>query len=115
MVQSNEFMLLFRLEPSTESTPTASEMESMKAKWGAYIGTIAIAEKLVSTHQLGWEGRRITSDLKEEEGIYIVNNITLGGNMVVKAKDMTEAISLAKKCPILQMGGSVEVRNILPM
>jgi hypothetical protein len=35
--------------------------------------------------------------------------------MIVKANTLDEAVEMAKKCPILHMGGSVEVRAIQPM
>lgn len=115
MVQKKEFMLLFRFEPSNDYQPTETEMNEMHQQWGAFIGNIAIQEKLVSTHQLGFEGVQISSDLYISEGIHIANKQTLGGNIIVKAASMSEAVEMAKGCPIIQMGGSVEVRNIQPM
>jgi hypothetical protein len=35
--------------------------------------------------------------------------------MIIKANSVEEATSIAKNCPILHMGGSVEVRDIIPM
>jgi hypothetical protein len=35
--------------------------------------------------------------------------------MVLKADSMEAATELAKNCPILMMGGNVEVREIIPM
>ena len=115
MVQNNEFMLVFRYEPSNDYQPTAAEMNEMHQQWGAFIGNIAIQEKLVSTHQLGFEGKQIAADQSVTEGIYIANNQTLGGNMIVKANTIDEAVEMAKNCPILHMGGTVEVRSIQPM
>jgi hypothetical protein len=115
MVQSNEFMLLFSFEPNFEHQPTEAEMTEMHQSWGAFFGGLAAEERLVSTHQLGFEGKCITADHAVHEGINIVNNITLGGNLVVKADSLDHAVELGKKCPILAMGGSVEVRSIMPM
>ena len=39
----------------------------------------------------------------------------VAGNMVLKAESLEVASELAKKCPILFMGGTVEVRTINPM
>ncbi len=115
MVQKKEFMLVFRYEPQQNYQPTEAEMNEMHQQWGAFIGNIAIQEKLVSTHQLGFEGKQITADLSVSDGIYIADKQTLGGNMIVKANTMNEAVEMAKQCPILLMGGTVEVRNIQPM
>jgi len=35
--------------------------------------------------------------------------------MVVRANTLAEATEMAKDCPILKMGGTVEVRSINPM
>jgi hypothetical protein len=115
MVQKNEFMLVFRYEPNTNYQPTEVELNEMHQQWGAFIGNIAIQEKLVSTHQLGFEGVQISPDKSITEGIYVANNQTLGGNMIVKANNINEAVEMAKNCPILSVGGTVEVRAIQPM
>ncbi len=115
MGQNNEFMLVFRFEPNFTYQPTETEMNEMHQNWGAFIGNISIKEKLVSTHQLGFEGKQIFADKTVAEGIHISNNQTLGGNMIIKANSMEEAVEIAKDCPILLMGGSVEVRVINPM
>jgi len=71
--------------------------------------------KLVSTYQLGFEGKKISADQSTEDGFYIAERQTVAGNMVLKAESMEVATELAKKCPILFMGGTVEVRTINPM
>lgn len=114
MVQKNEFMLVFRYEPKNNYQPTAAELSEMHQQWGAFIGNIAIQEKLVSTHQLGFEGVQITSNQEVTEGIHIAENQTLAGNLILKANSIQEATEIAKNCPILSMGGTVEVRSIQP-
>ena len=114
MTQSKEFMLLFRYEPSNEE-PTREQLQEMQKHWGEYIGGIAMQGKLVSTHQLGFEGKTIFPNLLTEEGFHVAEGQTVGGNIVLKAESIESASELAKKCPILFMGGTVEVRDIIPM
>lgn len=114
MENLKDFMLLFRMQPSNEQ-PTEEQLMAMHQKWGAYIGNIAAKAKLVSTSRLGFEGNKIDSSLSVKSGIEIANNETLTGNMVIKATTLQEATEIAKGCPILAMGGSVEVRNTIPM
>ncbi|MEM9869421.1 MAG: YciI family protein, partial [Bacteroidota bacterium] len=109
------FMLLFRFTPNVEYQPTEQEQAQIKEQWGSFIGNIALKEKLVSTYQLGFEGRQVATDKSVSNGIVVLENTTLGGNMVVQANSLEEASELAKNCPILSMGGSVEVRSIIPM
>ena len=115
MEKKNEFMFLFRFEPSNDYQPTEADMAAQQQAWGAFIGNIAIQERLVSTHQLGFMGKQIFADNSITEGISVLANQTLGGNMVVSANDLDHAVEMAKGCPILQMGGTVEVRDVVPM
>ena len=114
MENLQEFMLLFRFEPSSEQ-PTEEQMQEMGIQWGKFIGTIAMQGKLVSTYQLGFEGKQIASDQSTKDGFYLSESNIIAGNMVLKAESIEVATELAKNCPILLMGGTVEVRNILPM
>ncbi|HMS67188.1 MAG TPA: YciI family protein [Saprospiraceae bacterium] len=115
MESKKEFMLLFRYEPKMDYQPTEAEMNEMHQDWGAYFGGIASEGNLVSTHQLGFEGIQIHADKSTSDGIHLADNQTLGGNLVVSAYSLEEAMEIGKNCPILKMGGTVEVRSILPM
>ncbi|WP_395053220.1 YciI family protein [Flavobacterium sp.] len=109
-----DFMLLFRFEPSTEM-PTTEQLQEMEKQWGQFIGNIAMQGKLVNTYQLGFEGKKIAANQYTEEGFYVAENLMLSGTMVLKANSIEAATELAKNCPILFMGGTVEVRSIIPM
>lgn len=115
MVHKKEFMLLFRFEPSNDYQPTEAEMNEQHQQWGAFIGKIAIQEKLVSTHQLGFIGNQILPSKTIVEGMHIAEKQIIGGNMIVKASSLNEASEMATSCPILLMGGTVEVREIKQM
>ncbi len=114
MTQLKEFMLLFRYEPSNEE-PTQQQLDDMHKHWGDFIGGIAMQGKLVGTHQLGFSGKQITANKDITDGVYVADNHMLGGNMILKTASLEEAAELAKGCPILLMGGTVEVREIIPM
>jgi hypothetical protein len=42
------------------------------------------------------------------------NNLRLVSNIIIRAADYDEALSLAKKCPVLKQGATVEVREVQP-
>jgi hypothetical protein len=114
MTPLKEFMLIFRFQPSNDQ-PSPEQMQEMHKQWGDFIGGIAMQGKLISTHQLGFTGTEILADHSTKDGFHIAEGQMLGGNMVLKAESMESACEMAKKCPILMMGGTVEVRDILPM
>lgn len=114
MENLQDFMLLFRMQPDSQQ-PTAEQLTTMQQQWSAYIGDIAVQAKLISISRLGFEGTIINSNLVVTTGISITSHETLTGNMVIKATSLQEATEIAKSCPVLTMGGSVEVRNTIPM
>ena len=107
--------MVFRFEPDFDYQPTQEEQNVQQQKWGAWIGGIAAQAKLVSTNQLGFEGKQLRAGQSATDDLYISDNKIVGGNMIVRAGSIDEATELAKGCPILDMGGIVEVRNIIPM
>jgi len=115
MEQRKEFMLLFRYEPSSDYQPNEAEINKQNQLWGAFIGNIALMEKLVSTHQLGFEGAQILANKTVVQGPNMADKQLLGGNMVVTVNSLEEATQIAIECPILLLGGTVEVRTITPM
>ena len=115
MENEHTFMMLYRLTPNFEHRPTEEEQTKMQQQWGKFIGTIALKEKLVSTYRLGFEGKQISSDSSVTDGINVLESQVVSGNMVVKAHSLEEATEIAQDCPILLMGGTVEIRKVMPM
>lgn len=108
-------MMVFRFEPQPNYQPTPEEFQSQTELWGNFIGGLAVEGKLVHTYQLGFESRQIAADHSVAEGYPTVDGKAISGNMTVKANDIDEAVAMAQGCPILKMGGTVEVRSIIPM
>ena len=111
----NDFMFIFRFTPNNDYQPSKDEQKQQHVLWEDYMGKIASEAKLVGTSQLGFEGIQIFPDLSEGNGIHSSDNQIIGGNMTIKALDLDDAKRLAKDCPILKIGGSVEIRTIIPM
>ena len=110
-----EFMMIFRHTNSNNYTPSAEEMQEGMKEWQNWIGGIAAQVKLVSTHQLGFEGKILKANCIVLDGPHISLKEMVGGNMIVKAGSLEEAVEMAKGCPILGMGGNIEIRNIMQL
>ncbi|MEO0468809.1 MAG: YciI family protein [Bacteroidota bacterium] len=115
MVSAQEFMMIFRYDPQADQQPSQDVLAAQPQRWSSFIGNLAIQEKLVSTHQLGYEGKQLSATLTVAEGVRFAEKETISGNMVVKANSMDEVLNMAKECPILDLGGRVEIRSIIPM
>lgn len=109
-----EFLLIYRGDwASGKASP--DEMQARTQKWLDWIGSIA------SQNKLGDRGNRLQHDGKVlrgtvvTDGPYLETKEFIGGYSIVKAESYDKAVELAKGCPVLPMGGAVEVREISPM
>lgn len=108
-----EFMLLFRHVPGPDFKPTPEEMGLEIKKWQDWIGGIASQGKFVGTNQLTSSGKLVRPGNVISDGPYAEVKEILGGYMMVKAENYDEAVEMAKGCPTLGIGGSVEVRDFV--
>ncbi len=114
-----EFVLLFRRDFITKETqPSPEQMQASLKPWQDWMGGLAAQNKLSSPgNRLNSEGRVVKQNNVVTNGPYAEIKETLGGYIIVKAKDFDEAVQIAKGCPILQApwNGNVEVRMAVSM
>jgi hypothetical protein len=108
-----EFMMIFRHTPSPGMKFSPEQMQASIKQWQDWIGGIAAQGKFVSTNQLGFEGKTLKPNNIISDGPYAEVKEIVGGYVIVKANSIAEAMKLAEGCPILFMGGHVEVRDIM--
>lgn len=109
----DEFLLLFRRDYiSKEGQPSPEELQSSIKKWQDWLGGIAAQDKLARPLQ-SWdsEGRVVTPNKNVINGPYAEIKEAIGGLIIIKAVDYDEAVAIANGCPILQLGGNVEIRR----
>ena len=110
-----EFMMIFRNAYQPAFKPTPEQMQESIKQWQDWIGGIAAQGKFVSTNRLSSEGKILKPNHIVVDGPYTEVKEIVGGYMVVKAPSFDDAFKLAEGCPILQVGGHVEVRVVIPM
>ena len=108
-----EFMMIFRNDYIPSFKPSPEQMQASLKQWQDWIGGIAAQGKFLSTNRLGFEGKRLKPNNIIADGPYAEVKEIVGGYILVKANDIDEVIKLAEGCPILNIGGHVEVRNVL--
>ena len=111
-----DYLLVYRMEYSAVPAGTPEQMEAMTKQWMDWIAGIAAKGKLTD------RGNRLTGTGKVVNGNNVITNgpyteikETIGGYSMVKSESYDEAVELAKGCPILAVGGNVEVREINPL
>jgi hypothetical protein len=113
----NDFLLIFRRDESGKEAPLSPEqMQAMMKPWQDWIGGLAAQNKLISSgNRLANEGNTIKPNNIITNGPYVEIKESVGGYTIISAASLDEATELAKGCPILFAGGTVEVRPIIPM
>ena len=106
------FMLIFRNAYNPDFKPSPEQIKANIKEWKDWIGGIAGQGKFVSTNRVGFQGN-IVSSKGTENGIYKSKNMSIGGYLILKSKSLEEAAKHAEGCPILKLGGSVEVREVM--
>jgi hypothetical protein len=108
-----EFMMIFRNNYNPSFKPSPEQMQASIKQWQDWIGGIAAQGKFLSTNRLGFEGKTLKPNNVIADGPYAEVKEIVGGYILVKATNIDEAMKLAEGCPILNIGGHVEVRNVL--
>ena len=112
-----EFVLIFRNSSNPNFTPSPEQMQDVVTSWMNWMGSLAAQNKIVNS------GNRLS--MKNAKTVRPNNVITDGpfmeikeyinGYTIIKAAGIEEAAELAKGCPILNIGGNVEVRSVVSM
>ena len=106
-------MMIFRNDYNPSFKPSPGQMQASIKQWQDWIGGIAAQGKFISTNRLGFEGKTLKPNNVIADGPYAEVKEIVGGYILVKANSIDEAMKLAEGCPILNIGGHVEVRNVL--
>ena len=108
----NDFLLIFRRDfKSKEAQPSAEELQNSIKDWQNWFGSIAAQDKLARPLQR-WDidGKVVTPAKNVINGPYVEIKESIGGLIIIRAAHYEEAVEIAQGCPILSLGGNVEVR-----
>jgi YCII-related domain-containing protein len=70
-----------------------------------------IASNEIPGNRFKQEGKVVSSERVDDLKF---SDDTVGGYLMIKADNYDKAVDVAKGCPILENGGSVEVREVIP-
>lgn len=111
-----EFMMIFRNAYTPDVKPSPEQIQESVKQWQDWMGGIAAQGKFVGTNRLSSAGAKILkSNNIITDGPYAELKEIVGGSLIVKADSFEEAIKLAEGCPIFNDGGSIELRQVIPM
>jgi len=110
-----EFVLLFRDGNNPDFKPSPEQMQEVLSDWMNWMGGIAAQNKLVDrgSRLSVTNSKTVKPNNVVTDGPYMEIKEFINGYTIVKTANIDEAVDLAKGCPILRIGGNVEVRAIV--
>ena len=105
--------MIFRNDYTHNFKPSPEQMQESIKQWQDWIGGIAAQGKFIGTNRLGFQGKTLKSNNVVTDGPYVEVKEIVGGYIIVKADNLDQALKMANGCPILNIGGSVEVRDVM--
>ena len=83
-------------------------------KWGAWMGGLAQSGKLAGGEPLQGGGKVISGGGSKVDNAGSSAD-AVNGYILVNAPSLDEAVNIAKGCPLLEIGGNLEVRETVDM
>ncbi len=110
----SEFTFLYR---GRDTTASPEQRQKHMEKWVAWFKDLG-AKGLIKDpgHPLEDGGKVVRGKaMSVNDGPYAEAKDVVGGYTLIEASDLAHAAEIAKGCPILEVGGSVEVRPVMKM
>jgi hypothetical protein len=111
----SEFLYLFRGGDAREAGGSPERMQEHMGKWMKWMEDLGKKGKLSGGLPLKNEGKIVRNNGVVTDGPYAEGKEIVGGYLIVKAADLSEATEISKGCPIFEFDGTVEVREIQSM
>lgn len=113
---TQSFLLLFRnAGPDVHAHLTPEQREQLARQWNDWFQTLAAQGKVQHANPLGLDGRVVTGLRGERvtDGPYAEGKEIVGGYFMLSVASLEEATVIAKQCPGLAIGLTVEVRPVV--
>jgi hypothetical protein len=111
-----KFMYLFRGGMSSDQNTSPEAMQAHMQKWMQWMESLGKKGILVAGEPLQTTGKQVNGKKKVvTDGPFVEAKETVGGYLIVNAKDINEAVEISKGCPIFDLDGKLEVRPVQKM
>ena len=109
----SKFLFVYRNGNDAYRHMTAEEMQGQMQKWQTWLSQgIKKGWLLDPGDALKREGRVVNAKRVVTDGPFVEAKDVVGGFSIVKADSLDAAAEWAKGCPVLLVGGTVEVRQL---
>jgi hypothetical protein len=107
-----KFLFIYRDSPEAMAKMTPEEAEEHIQKWGKWIGEAMKKGWMIDPGDALTEEGRVVRAKVVTDGPFVESKDIVGGFSIVEADGVDAAAKLARGCPGLPIGGTVEVRRL---
>jgi len=115
----SQFLYLYRMTDASRQAAMGSPEQAQQSmqRWMTWMRELDTKGHLKDRGQpLERTGKVVRGQQKSvTDGPYLEAKDLVGGFTLVEARDIDQAVELSRGCPILDGGGSVEVRPVMKM
>jgi hypothetical protein len=109
---TSEYMLLFR-GAQWDKGLAPEEIQKIVGQWYAWLDRLTVAGKIKGAQPLEREGKIVSGKGRTvADGPFAESKEAIGGYFLLQVNDLNEAVEVAKECPALEYGVTVEVRPV---
>jgi hypothetical protein len=109
-----KFMFVYREPPMDPADVAPEEMQQVLQSWMSWIGNAVKAGWMVEAGDaLKPEVKMVAAGESITDGPFPESKELIGGYSMVEAADLEAAAKLTKGCPAFEVGGRVEVRELM--
>jgi hypothetical protein len=107
-----DFALVFRRPPFDSNKMSPKDMQEIAKKWDTWHGELISKGKMGTAVRLDTDGKVLKGGGVITDGPFVEVREILGGIFIIKAESLEEATTVAHGSPVLELGGSVEIRPL---
>jgi len=114
----SQFVYLYRMDPAARmQAMTAERAQQSMQRWMTWLQELDAKGHLKDRGQPLENGGKVVRGQQKTvtDGPYLETKDLVGGFTLVEASTIDQAVELSRGCPVLDSGGSVEVRPIMKM
>jgi|SRR5689334_2169829 hypothetical protein len=113
----SEYMLLFRNAASWYRSLSPQQLQEVTDRWMSWYNRLSEQGKVMAGHPLAPEGKLVSGKNGQfvADGPFAESKEAIGGYFLLNVNTIDEAIAIAKDCPGLPYGITVEVRPVAPV
>lgn len=107
------YMLLFRDGDATYHQMSPAQRQELLQQWNEWYQRLSSQGKLEGGHPLEGTGRVVSrSGSRTVDGPFVESTEAVGGYFLLTVNTLEDAVEIARDCPSVRLGLTVEVRPV---